>query len=127
MKLHDVSPFDLYQLESLFREKGIPTNWKDALMVYASDFDARSGLLVSLLQQLSMGRELSAEQLEAVLNARNIPCDEEQVRSAMEFLTAAPLSVVRRNEKGRFTLCASIEIVARKLQVIKTRIEPASS
>ena len=127
MRLHEQTAFDLFQLESIFKESGRPTGWRDVLEEGASNFEANAELFSSLLQQLhevnSTGKELTAEQLEAVLNVKGISCTEEQVHDIMSFLSSAPLSAVRKTERGRYILLASPSTISRRLRTIQQRVE----
>ncbi len=127
MKLHEATPFDLFQLEDLFKQKGIPTDWKDILYPYVTETDISwslvSSVLLLLYSENSKGRELSIPQLDAVLNSNNVECNEEQVSSIMTFLSSPPISAVKEDQNnGKFILRAAPATIARKLGMLRSRI-----
>ena len=123
MKLHQATPFDLIQLEDIFKEKGLPTNWRDLLEQYAIDSEANCNLLSSIIELLSSaGRELNVDQIEALLNAKGVQCTDQQVRLMMNFLSAPPLSLAKENEKAKYALRANPVTIGRKLQMLRNRI-----
>ncbi len=123
MKLHQATPFDLIQLEDIFKEKGVLANWRDFLEQHASDSEANCNLLSSIVELLgSGGRELNVDQIEALLNDKGVQCTDQQVRLMMNFLSAPPISAAKENEKAKYVLLAKPVTIGRKLQMIRDRL-----